>query len=132
MGKQLKHAQGVLPTETFLSLQCPVLCLPATSRNESETQHILRNASSRVQRTTAGVYSVLYLSKLSSSRVISMNVFSFLSILAATSFTFGLLCLPVKDRKILNTTNQKHTHFFNAGKILVKTQPPISPTLVHH
>lgn len=40
-------------------------------------------------------FSHIYLSRLSSSKVISIKVFSFLYTAVATSFTFALICLPV-------------------------------------
>lgn len=38
----------------------------------------------------------IYLSRLSSSNVISINVFSFLFTVSTASFSFALLCLPVR------------------------------------
>lgn len=106
MRKQLKHAQGVLPTETFLSLQSQSSTWLLLAEMKRDLIHV-KGYLVGVHITPVGVYPVLYLSKLSSSRVISMNAFSLLSTAAATSFTFKLLCLPVKHGKTLNTTNQK-------------------------
>lgn len=71
----------------------------------------------------------LYLSLLSSSRVISMKVCSFLWTAAATSFTLELLCLPVSMLK----TNMSA---INAGTISTRlsTHHPLAlaPLLTPH
>lgn len=74
---------------------------------------------------------------LSSSKVISMNVFSFLWVAAATSFTFELSRLPmenyIKDKTILPLSHKnKHTLPSMQATAIRPNLPTIPFELTHH